>query len=264
MSPAQSPAAGDISTFGVLVVGGSSGIGRAAARAFVEAGAPRVVIVGRNSERGQSVCDDLRESATGSVDFVAADVTDPQQVEYAVRESLSLLTRIDVVINAAGAEHLPTLLHRTAVADIPRILSDIAAPAMLMTRAVLPHMASQSSGCVINVASDAAKVPTPGESVIGAAMAAIVVFSRTAAVEAKRNGVRVNVLTPSLVEGTRTTDRLFDDEFSARLFGKARELADLGVSTPEDQAALMVFLAGPGGQRITGQAISVNGGISAG
>jgi NAD(P)-dependent dehydrogenase (short-subunit alcohol dehydrogenase family) len=123
-------------------------------------------------------------------------------------------------------------------------------------------MRAQSSGCIINVASDAAKVPTPGESVIGAAMAAIVVFSRTAAMEAKRDGVRVNVLTPSLVEGTGTAERLFADEFSARLFGKARALAQLGVSTPDDQAALMVYLAGPRGVRITGQAISVNGGIS--
>ena len=89
-------------------------------------------------------------------------------------------------------------------------------------------------------------------------------FTRTLAMEAKRDGIRVNVLTPSLVAGTGTARRLFDDAFSAALFGKARDLAQLGVSTPEDQAALMVFLAGPHGRRITGQAISINGGISSG
>ena len=62
----------------------------------------------------------------------------------------------------------------------------------------------REKGCIINVASDAAKFPTPGESVIGAAMAGIVMFSKTLAMEAKRRQIRVNVVTPSLVTGTRS------------------------------------------------------------
>jgi 2-hydroxycyclohexanecarboxyl-CoA dehydrogenase len=168
------------------------------------------------------------------------------------------------LINAAAGAHLPALFHYNSVEAIPGLIADLVLPPLLMARMVLPLMRAQSSGCIINVASDAAKVPPPGQSVIGAAMAAIVTFSRTLAMESKRDGVRVNVLTPSLIEGTGTAERLFADPFSARLFGKARERADLGVSTPDDQAALMVYLAGPHGRRITGQAISVNGGISAG
>jgi 2-hydroxycyclohexanecarboxyl-CoA dehydrogenase len=124
-------------------------------------------------------------------------------------------------------------------------------------------MQAQRGGCIINIASDAAKVATPGEALIGAAMAAIVMYSRTAAMEAKRDGVRVNAVTPSLVEGTAVSERLFQDKFSSRLFGKAASRASLGVSTPEDQAALLVFLASPAAAKLTGQAISLNGGISA-
>ncbi len=75
--------------------------------------------------------------------------------------------------------------------------------------------------------------------------------------------MRANVITPSLVEGTLTGERVTRDGFSAKLFAKAASLAHLGVAKPEDIAALAVFLASPAAARITGQAVSVNGGISA-
>ena len=102
----------------------------------------------------------------------------------------------------------------------------------------------------------------PGESVIGAAMAGIVMFSRTVALEEKRYGIRVNTLTPSLISGTPSSERALREGFSARLFGKAATMAGLGIAEPGDLASLIVFLAGPGARRLTGQAISVNGGIS--
>jgi 2-hydroxycyclohexanecarboxyl-CoA dehydrogenase len=247
---------------GVLIVGGTSGIGLAAARAFIAAGAPRLVLVGRDRERGAIIGDELRAVSDCDVRFVAADLRDADGALLVASEAQLHLRQVDVLINAAASTHLPALLHNETVETLPEIFTDIALPPLLMTRAVLPLMRAQSSGCIINVASDAAKTPTPGESVIGAAMAAIVAFSRTVAMEAKRDGVRVNVLTPSLVDGTGTAERLFADDFSAKLFDKARARAHLGVSTAGDQAALMVYLAGPHGRRITGQAISVNGGIS--
>jgi NAD(P)-dependent dehydrogenase (short-subunit alcohol dehydrogenase family) len=124
-------------------------------------------------------------------------------------------------------------------------------------------MRAQRSGVIVNIASDAAKSATPGEAVIGAAMAAIMMFSRTVAMEAKRDGIRVNVLTPSLIAGTETSARILEGGFSARLFEKAASFANLGVAEPSDLAALIVFLASPEAGRLTGQAISVNGGISA-
>jgi len=134
---------------------------------------------------------------------------------------------------------------------------------MLLTRAVLPLMQAQGGGSIVNIASDAAKVATPGESVIGAAMAAIVMFSRVAAIEGKRNGIRVNAVTPSLIANTPTAERVLEDGFSRGLFEKAASMAHLGVAEPEDLASLIVFLGGPAAARLTGQAISVNGGISA-
>lgn len=249
---------------GVMIVGGSSGVGRATARAFLQAGVTRMLLVGRDAQRGARAQEQLDELAPAAqVGFHAADAGVVEEARRAVEAARAHLGRIDVLVNAAAPAHVPALFHDTPAEDLAAVLTDIAGPALLMSRLVLPVMREQRGGCILNVASDAAKVPTPGEAVIGAAMSAIVMFTRTLAMEAKRDGVRVNALTPSLISGTGTAERLFADPFSARLFERAGALADLGVSTPEDQAAVLVFLAGPSGGRITGQAISANGGISA-
>jgi gluconate 5-dehydrogenase len=116
---------------------------------------------------------------------------------------------------------------------------------------------------VINIASDAAKLPTPGEAVIGASMAGIVMFTRTLAIEGRRNGIRANVVTPSMTSGTRHFDAVMADPFCAKVFAKAEKMAALGVVTKDELAQLVVFLASPAAAKITGQAISMNGGISA-
>jgi NAD(P)-dependent dehydrogenase (short-subunit alcohol dehydrogenase family) len=117
---------------------------------------------------------------------------------------------------------------------------------------------------IVNVASDAGKVPTPGEAVIGAAMAGIAMFSRTLAMEAKRRRIKVNVVTPSLVSQTLTHERILSDAFSAKLFEKALRAAHLGTVDADEVAGVIAFLAGPDASKITGQVVSINGGISAG
>ena len=189
---------------------------------------------------------------------------DIDKATQACDQAISKLGGVDVLINTTTGAYVPKLFFRMEIEDIlPTLLQQALAP-MIMSRLVLPKMREQKSGVIINVASDAAKVPTPGETVLGAAMAAIVVFSRTLAMEAKRDGIRVNVLTPSLIGSTDLFTRIMDDPFSAKLFSNAAKLASLGVAEPEDLAALMVFLASPAAAKLTGQAISVNGGISAG
>ncbi|MEM6944287.1 MAG: SDR family oxidoreductase [Pseudomonadota bacterium] len=241
----------------VLVLGGSSGIGRASALAFRAAGA-RVAIAGRDPDRGQAAAE-----AIGAA-FLPCDASDPAAVEGLVEDAEQSLGRIDTLMISTGGARLPELLFRQSLEDIRAGLMQDLAPFLYAARAVLPGMMKAGRGCILSVASDAGKVATPGEAVIGAGMAAIIQFTRTLAIEGKRNGVRANVLTPSLVEGTPLTERLMaEGSFSAKLFAKARPLAALGPTEAEDLAALAVFLASPAARRITGQAISVNGGISA-
>ncbi|SNT11519.1 SDR family NAD(P)-dependent oxidoreductase [Rhodococcoides kyotonense] len=248
----------------VLIAGGTSGVGLASALAFVDAGVRRLVLLGRNEDRGlaarQKVLDRCGDA---KVEFIAADACDARRVERAVDEAQRAMGSIDVLVNSTTTSYRPELLHRTAIDDISGILTGQALPPMFLTRTVLPMMQQQGGGSIVNIASDAAKVPTPGESALGAAMAAIVMFSRVAAIEGKRNGVRVNVVTPSLIAGTPTAANVLSDGFSKSLFDKAAAQAHLGVAEPEDLASLIVYLGGPASARLTGQSISVNGGISA-
>jgi 2-hydroxycyclohexanecarboxyl-CoA dehydrogenase len=246
----------------VLITGGTSGIGLATAIAFAEAGAQRIAIIGRNLERGMAAAQQVAGHGA-EVKFVQADANYPDQARRAGDEATDHLGGIDVLINSTAGLFKPELFHDISLDSIPDIITQQLMAPLLMSGVALPKMRAQKGGLIINIASDAAKVATPGESVIGAVMAAIVMFSRTLAMEAKRDGVRVNALTPSLVEGTATAERILAEGFSQRLFQKAAKLAHLGVTQPEDLAAIAVFLAGPGGAKITGQAISVNGGISA-
>lgn len=262
---APSPLVRDYPEAAVVIAGGTSGVGLASALGFVAAGVRRVALLARNPERGQEAVATVRAGCPDAeVHFIATDGGDLAQVEASIADAHQRLGAIDVLVNSVTTTYRPELLHRTSLVDMAAILTGQALPPMHLTRAALPIMQAQGGGSIVNVASDAAKVPTPGESVLGAAMAAIVMFSRVAAMEAKRNGVRVNAVTPSLIAGTPTAENVLRDGFSRALFEKAAALAHLGVAEPEDLASLIVFLGGPASARLTGQAISVNGGISAG
>lgn len=255
------PVPKEIADSTALIVGGTSGVGLATARRLLLAGARKVAIVGRDRSRGEAALAALG-SDTGAA-LVVGDAGNADGAAAIVTEAEAITAGVDILMNCTAPAVLPDLFHRMALQDIAPVLDQLALPPMLMTGAILPAMRARQSGVIINVASDAAKSATPGEAVIGAGMAAIVMFSRTVAMEAKRDGIRVNVLTPSLIAGTETSARILAGGFSQRLFEKAATMASLGVAEADDLAELAVFLASPSARRLTGQAISVNGGISA-
>jgi 2-hydroxycyclohexanecarboxyl-CoA dehydrogenase len=259
---ADAPAPKDLNASSALIVGGTAGIGLASARALAAAGVPRIAIVGRNAERGQLAAKSIAELGAAA-HFVAGDASDSNAAIAIAAEADRVLSGIDILMCSTAADVRPDLFVDIPTTDIGRMLTQLAVPSMHMASAVLPGMRSRRGGVIVNVASDAAKTATPGEAVIGAAKAAIVMFTRTIAIEEKRYGIRANVLTPSLVYGTASTERITSDGFSAKLFASAAKQAHLGVPTADDIAALTVFLCSPAAARLTGQAISVNGGISA-
>jgi 2-hydroxycyclohexanecarboxyl-CoA dehydrogenase len=247
---------------GVVILGGTAGVGLETARQFVAQGA-RVVIVGRNPERGASACRSVRDQfPAGQIDFVQADATIPEEAVRAERSARARLDSIDTLVCTTGPSEPPRLLKNIAITNLRARIDEVILPPVHMMHAVIAGMREQGGGSIICVASDAAKVPTPGETLIGAGMAAIVMFAKAAALECKREHIRINVLTPSLIAGTPGAALIGADPFAAKMFEKAARLAHLGVAGAEDLAAMAVFLAGPSARRITGQAISINGGIS--
>lgn len=247
-----------------VVTGGSAGIGLASARALLGAGLRALVINGRDPANAARARDELQATCPDAqVLAVPGDLSRPADAARVMQQAVDRFGRIDLLVNSTGGTDVPKLLHETALEDVPGILQRCLQPQLLSCRAALPHLRSQRAGCIVNIASDAAKLPTPGETVIGAAMAGIVMFTRALAVEGKRDGIRANVLTPSMTSGTRHFDAVMTDPFAGRMFEKARRMAALGVVDKDELAQLVVFLASPVAAKMTGQAISLTGGISA-
>jgi 2-hydroxycyclohexanecarboxyl-CoA dehydrogenase len=258
--PIAAPKALDQS--GALIVGGSAGIGFAAAEKLAIAGVPRIVIVARNADRGELARVRL-EGHGAEARFIAADATRADEATRITAEAEAWLGGIDILVISTVADNRPELFRDIPTDTISGILQQMLLPTMQLVSEVMPHMVERRGGTIITVASDAGKTATPGETVIGAAKAAIIMFTRTIAIEGKRDGIRANVLTPSLVLGTASSDRITAGGFSGKLFAKAAQQAHLGVPWADDLGDLVVFLASPAAGRLTGQAISVNGGISA-
>jgi len=247
-----------------LVSGATAGIGLAVAISLLQAGMRRMIIVGRNEARGQKVLADLQARFPGAeIGLVAADMSQPENAARAVEACIARFGRIDTLVSNAAGDPMPRLLHETPIEALPEIFRSITSGILLPMRAALPHMMRQQGGTMISIASDAAKLATPGETIIGGAMAAVAMFCRSLAIEGRRSGIRVNCITPSIVNNTPLFAKVMADPFASRLFGKAVDRAMLGIVEAEDLAALVVFLSSAAAARLTGQTISVTGGISA-
>ncbi|WP_190813237.1 SDR family NAD(P)-dependent oxidoreductase [Saccharopolyspora pogona] len=246
----------------VLIAGGTSGVGLATSRAFARAGAAHVVVGGRNPDRGEAAAKAVAAEATATSTFVAADVNTADGATGLVTSATERMGGLDIVVNSTVAPYMPVPLHNMPIEDLHSVLAQQALGTMLVCRAAIDVMRPEQSGAIVNIASDAQRVPTPGETGIGAAMAAIVTFSQTLALEAKRYGVRVNVLTPSMIVDTGSHERAMATEFSKKIFDRIAAQAHLGLTEPEDLSNAILFLASPLARRVTGQVISVNGGIS--
>ncbi|MDB5971898.1 MAG: hypothetical protein JWQ90_4348 [Hydrocarboniphaga sp.] len=251
-----------ISECGVMVLGGSAGVGLESAMQFAEAGA-RVILLGRGEPRGAAALEMVRARAPNAdVSFVQVDALDTAQVGRAVEICEARLGMIDVLVCTTGPSQPPRLLSNIPIESIRPRIEEIFLPPLHMMHAVLLGMRRQRSGSIVIVASDAGKLATPGETLVGSAMGAIMMFAKAAALEAKREGVRINLLTPSLIANTPGAALIAADPFAAKMFQKAASLAHLGVAEAEDLAAMALYLSSPAARRITGQAISINGGIS--
>ncbi len=246
-----------------IIFGGTAGIGLATAKALCEDNISHLIISSRTEARGLKAAEELSSLYPHChVIFMACDVSDHLQVQSVFDDAHALLTRIDIVISSISPPILPCLFKNSDPANYATLLNTALIGVMNICKYACDAMRPHNSGSIITIASDAAKQPTPGETTIGAVMAGIVMLSRTIALEEKRNGIRVNCLTPSIVQNTPLYDELMEDPFCKKLFQKAEEKANLGVVTAQEIADMAAFLVHEKARKITGQVISVNGGIS--
>ncbi len=237
----------------VLVTGSTSGIGRATARRLAGDGA-RVVVCGRTRERVDAAVRELGPDATG----VVADLFGAAGAET-VAAALDG-TALDGLVLCHGGDQVPGIF-RDSDADGFAPLAE----AMFLTNARLVHrlLPLLGGGRIVLVTSEAGRAPTVGEVMIGALAAANLMFVRTLAKEAARDGIRVHAVSVSLTADTETHDRVMQaSDFSRRLFERAAARMPFGPVRAADVAEAIVHLLGPGSAATTGQIVAVTGGLT--
>ena len=235
---------------------GGRGIGRGIAVALAEAGADVVITARTNIADAEAVADAV--NALGRRGYaVKCDVTSMESVEEMVRKSQELLGKIDILVNNAGVTK-DTLLLRMDEAAWDLVLDTNLKGTFLCTRAVAKVMLKQkAAGRVINITSVMGQIGNPGQANYSASKAGIMGFTRTVARELGSRAITVNAVAPGFIE-TQMTDALPDASRDEIL--KKVPLARLG--TPEDVGAVVAFLASDAASYITGQTITVDGGMT--
>ncbi len=244
----------------VIVTGGGGGIGGAACRRFAEEGA-KVAVFDINAEAAQATADGIT-SEGGTALAVAADITDYDAVEAAVVHTVSELGPIGALVNNAGWDIFRPFL-QTDPDFWNKIISINLIGALNMHHVVVPGMIEAGGGRIVNVASDAGRVGSSGEAVYAACKAGLMGLSKTLAREHARQNVTFNVVCPGPTE-TALLDGFVAEsgnpEKLAEAFRRAVPMGRLGQA--EDLPGAIVFLASEDAAFITGQVISVSGGLT--
>lgn len=248
-----------------VVTGGTRGIGRGIAEAFVREGA-RVVINGRSEEKGRQALADVGES--GDVHFVAGDVKKRQDCERAVDAAVERFGRLDIVVNnAGGGENHAPVAELTDEAMQDALLWNLW-PTFWCTRQALKTMIPQQHGRIINISSVEGKCGKPGVAIYVTAKHAINGLTKACAHEVGTMGITVNALCAGAVETDSMRQmgppaaRAMGITYEQLLERFADEAATKRLIEVQDVALVAVLLASDAGAGITGSMISIDGGTS--
>ena len=248
-----------------LVTGGNRGIGGAVVAGLVSAGAT-VAIVSRDRASGEAAAG--RASAEGgAVSWHGADATEYAEMLRAVEEIKRLHGRIDILVGSGSPRHPSARLFlETDPADYADYFVRQAVTRLTPLRAVADTMIEQGKGKVVFLTTDAGRIPTPSEALIGAGAAGLMFATRALARELGRHGIRINAVSTTLTKDTPSFDRFIAKENAqlvlTRAFQKIEQRASFGLNAPEDVAAAVLFFASEASDQITGATLSVNGGLS--
>ena len=236
-----------------VVTGAGRGIGRAIALKFAQAGAD-VVVVSRTQENSEKVAAEIR--ALGKKAWAhAVDVSDAAAVNAAAEKILAEAGKVDILVNNAGVTR-DGLLMRMPDADWDTVLNTNLKGAFLVTKAFVRSFIKQRSGRIINISSVIGLIGNAGQSNYAASKAGLIGFTQSTARELASRGITANAIAPGFIETDMTSE--LNEALRAEILKKI-PLGCLGQS--EDIAAAALYLASPGARYVTGQVLTVDGGM---
>lgn len=233
----------------VIVTGAASGIGLATANAFAERGA-RLVIADLNGERAGAAAETVKRAGAPDALAVPCDVSQEAQVSALGKDVMRHFGRIDVIVNNAGLMTFRPI-DELCAEDIERVLRVDLLGAFFFTK--LAFLEMRSGGAIVNVSSIHAVETTPGVAPYAAAKAALLSLTRSAALEGKPKGIRVNAVLPGAID----TPMLWDNP---NVKSGLEKIERTDVGKPEDVARLITFLASDEAAFVQGAAVRVDGG----
>lgn len=248
-----------------LITGGTRGIGFAIAHALARAGA-QVVVTGRSEAHGEEALGSLLGVAPNAA-FEVAEAGDHAAMSAVVERTVGCYGGLDILVSAGAAGPIgPRPFAEMTAEEIRMSFEARLFPRIFPVHAALPALRARGGGSVVMVTTDAARHPTPGEAVIGAAGAAILLMTKALAREFSRWNIRVNSVALTLTSETPGWDRIFSKPgFENRLFSKALERFPQGrAPKAQEVAEVAAFLASDAASQVNGQTVSVNGGLSFG
>lgn len=244
----------------VIVTGGAGGIGSATCRRLAAEGA-KVAIFDMNLEAANTLADEIK-AKNGQAIAIKCDITQHNVVNQAVAQVESELGPIDGLVNNAGFDIFKPFV-KSEPPEWEKLIQINLVGMLNMHHAVLKGMVERKAGRIVNIASDAARVGSSGEAVYAACKGGLLSFSKTLAREHSRHNITVNVVCPGPTDTAllaQVTDGAANPEKLREAFVKAIPLGRLG--QPDDLASSIAFFLSDDSSFITGQVLSVSGGLT--
>jgi 3-oxoacyl-[acyl-carrier protein] reductase len=239
-----------------IVTGASSDIGKGIVKRFVDEGA-KVILVARDLEKLEEARKEIgSEEVTASI---SCDLTDESQVLQAVNQIMDTYGKIDILINNAGAINDPVHFHEMKDSEIKKLIDINLFGVFHMTKAVLSKMTDVKSGAIVNIGSISSEraIPRVHLAVYSSTKAAILMFTKSIAVEYARQNIRCNCVNPGIINSGMIKPYL-DDPQARKVLEERLPLARIG--EPIDVANAVLYLASDESNWVTGTILNVDGG----
>jgi 2-hydroxycyclohexanecarboxyl-CoA dehydrogenase len=240
-----------------IVTGAGQGIGRAIALELAGEGA-KVCVADLNVETAKKTAAEIKAMGREAID-VKVDITDLAQCEKMVKETVAAFGCVDVLVNNAGWDKIEPFMSSEPPTWDKVIAINLRGPINCF-KAVLPAMIERKYGRIVSIASDAGRVGSSGEAVYSGAKGGVIAFSKTVAREVSRSGITVNCVAPGPTDTPLFAAAMGGNEGLVEGLKKAIPLRRL--AQPEDIAAAVAFFASDKASYITGQVLSVSGGLN--